>query len=353
MNPTIKFNNVKTLFSKSLKQKTSEYFKSTSQKKTGNRKLFLKATILLATFVILYVVLVFVPIHWSISVLLCILFGANLAAIGFNIMHDAGHNSFSDNKGVNSVLSYSLNLLGGNTYFWKIKHNIAHHTYTNIDGEDHDIEIKFMRIHHDKELKKHHRYQRFYFPILYGVSYLAWIFFQDYEKYVRGRMGLTSDKFHFPVKEKVIFWISKVLHFCLFVIIPIWSVGLARTLVGLLIAGAVCGMSLATVFQLAHVVAGTEFKTIEESRVEEEWMVHQIQSTANFATGSKILTWLLGGLNFQVEHHLFPKVSHVHYPALNRIVQETCREYGIQYTEFSSFWSAFRSHVKVIHAMSR
>ena len=166
-------------------------------------------------------------------------------------------------------------------------------------------------------------------------------------------MGLTSDKFHFPVKEKVIFWISKVLHFCLFVIIPIWSVGLARTLVGLLIAGAVCGMSLATVFQLAHVVAGTEFKTIEESRVEEEWMVHQIQSTANFATGSKILTWLLGGLNFQVEHHLFPKVSHVHYPALNRIVQEKCREYGIQYTEFSSVWSAFRSHVKVIHAMSR
>src|SRR5690606_14511849 len=130
--------------------------------------------------------------------------------------------------------------------------------------------------------------------------------------------------------EKVIFWTSKVLHLGLFVVIPVISVGWLATLIGLLIAGAICGMCLATVFQLAHVVDGTEFKTVDESRVEEEWMVHQIQSTANFATRSKVLTWLLGGLNFQVEHHLFPKVCHVHYPALNRIVQQTCQEYNIK-----------------------
>jgi linoleoyl-CoA desaturase len=112
-------------------------------------------------------------------------------------------------------------------------------------------------------------------------------------------------------------------------------------------------MSLATVFQLAHVVEETEFKTIDQSKVEEEWMIHQIQSTANFATGSKVLTWLLGGLNFQVEHHLFPKISHVHYPALNRIVKQTCKEYKIQYNEFRSFWTAFRSHLKVLEALSK
>ncbi|SPZ94640.1 Fatty acid desaturase [Sphingobacterium multivorum] len=131
-------------------------------------------------------------------------------------MHDAGHNSFSDNKNLNTVLSYSLNLLGGNIYFWKLKHNIAHHTYTNIDGEDHDIEVKFMRIHHDQKLRKHHRYQRFYFPLLYGISYLAWIFYQDYEKYFRGRMGHKTEQFHFPVKERIIFGVSKLIHFSLF-----------------------------------------------------------------------------------------------------------------------------------------
>ncbi len=353
MSQSIKFSNVNTLFSKTLKQKTNDYFKVTSQKKTGNRRIFIKATILLVSFATIYSLLVFVQPHWAISVLLCLLFGANLAAIGFNIMHDAGHNSFSDNKNLNTVLSYSLNLLGGNIYFWKIKHNIAHHTYTNIDGEDHDIEVKFMRIHHDQQLKKHHYYQQFYFPVLYGVSYLAWIFYQDYEKYFKQRMGVDADRFQFPLKEKIIFWTSKLLHFCLFIIVPVICVGWLPTLIGLLIAGAVCGMSLATVFQLAHVVSGTSFKTIDESRVEEEWMVHQIQSTANFATRSKILTWLLGGLNFQVEHHLFPKISHVHYPAINRIVQQTCQEYNVQYNEFKGFWSAFRSHVGVIHAMSR
>ena len=352
MNPTVKFSNVNTLFSKSLKQKTNEYFKNTLKKKTGDRRIFIKASVLLATFVASYSILVFVQPHWAISIIRCMLFGVNLAAIGFNIMHDAGHNSFSDNKNLNTVLSYSLNLLGGNIYFWKLKHNIAHHTYTNIDGEDPDIEVKFMRIHHDQELKKHHRYQRFYFPLLYGISYLAWIFYQDYEKYFRQRMGDSRALFDFPLHEKIIFWTSKIIHFGLFVVLPIIYVGWLPTLLGLLIAGVVCGMSLATVFQLAHVVSETEFKTINEAKVEEEWMIHQIQSTANFATKSKVLTWILGGLNFQVEHHLFPKISHIHYPAINAIVQQTCKEYNIQYLEFKSFWAAFKSHLKVIKLMS-
>lgn len=154
MKSSPKFNNVNTLFSKSLKIRTNHYFESAAQAKTGNRRIFLKAIILLSAFVILYSTLVFLQPHWIISLLLCVLFGINLAAIGFNIMHDAGHNSFSDNRKLNTFLSYTLNLLGGNIYFWKLKHNIAHHTYTNIDGEDHDIEIKFMRIHHDQQLKK-------------------------------------------------------------------------------------------------------------------------------------------------------------------------------------------------------
>ncbi|MFD1770329.1 fatty acid desaturase family protein [Sphingobacterium suaedae] len=352
MKSSPKFNNVNTLFSKSLKIRTNHYFESAAQAKTGNRRIFLKAIILLSAFVILYSTLVFLQPHWIISLFLCVLFGVNLAAIGFNIMHDAGHNSFSDNRRLNTFLSYTLNLLGGNIYFWKLKHNIAHHTYTNIDGEDHDIEIKFMRIHHDQQLKKHHRYQQFYFVFLYGISYLAWIFYQDYEKYFRQRLGKQSNVFDFPLREKVIFWVSKILHFQLFITLPVILVGWIPTLIGLLLTGIVCGLCLATVFQLAHVVSETEFKTVEESRVEEEWMIHQLHSTANFATKNPILTWLLGGLNFQVEHHLFPKISHVHYPAINAIVVETCREHNIPYIEFHSFWQALRSHIHVIRRMS-
>jgi len=290
--------------------------------------------------------------HWSISVGLCILLGINLAAIGFNVMHDAGHNSFSTNRSINSVLSYSLNLLGGNIYFWKLKHNIAHHTYTNIEGEDHDIDVKFMRLHANQEHKKYHKFQKYYFLVLYGISYFAWIFYQDYVKYFSNRMASDSEKFDFPIKEKVIFWVSKVVHLTIFVIMPIIFVGALPTLIGLLIACSVCGMLLATVFQLAHVVTETEFATIEANKVENEWMIHQISSTANFATSNKFLTWLLGGLNFQVEHHLFPKISHIHYPALNKIIKQTCQEFDIKYIEFKSFQKAFQSHYKIIQSMS-
>src|SRR5690606_2009253 len=134
--------------------------------------------------------------------------------------------------------------------------------------------------------------------------------------------------------------------------IPVLTVGWLPTLLGLLIAGLVCGLCLATVFQLAHVVTETEFTTVEGARVEAEWMVHQLHSTANFATQSKVLTWLLGGLNFQVEHHLFPKISHVHYPALNRIVKATCHEFNIKYVEFRTFGQAFQSHIRAIQLMA-
>lgn len=353
MQQSIKFNNTNTLFSKSLKNKTNEYFQQYSIKKTGNRRIFLKASIILSTFVILYSLLVFTDIHWAYKILCCLCFGVNLAAIGFNIMHDAGHNSFSENKTLNYILSYSLNLLGGNIYFWKLKHNIAHHTFTNINGEDHDIEVKFMRIHQDQELKKYHRFQRFYFLLLYGVSYFAWIFYQDYEKYFRQKMSGSKDKFYFPINERIIFWASKIFHFILFIIIPVCVVGWLPTLIGLLISGSVCGMCLAVVFQLAHVVDETEFKSLDSSKIEEEWMIHQIQSTANFSTSSSILTWLLGGLNFQVEHHLFPKISHIHYPAINKIVKQTCDEFNIKYNEYHTFWKAFKSHISVIQQMSK
>jgi len=352
MQSQLKFSNVNTLFSKSLKQKINTFFQQQSKSKNGNRRLFLKASILMLSLVTLYVSLVFLHPIWPISLVLCILLGVNLAAIGFNIMHDAGHNTFCDNKKVNSILSYSLNLLGGNIYLWKLKHNVAHHTYTNIDGEDHDIEIKFMRVHHDQPLKFHHRFQPVYFILLYSISYLAWIFYQDYEKYFRQKLSMGSEKINFPMRERYIFWISKFIHFQLFITIPIIFVGWLPTLIGLTIASLICGLCLAVVFQLAHVVTETEFKTIEGQKIEDEWMIHQIQSTANFATKNKVLTWLLGGLNYQVEHHLFPKISHVHYPAINKIVKDTCREFNLKYNEYKTFNDAFQSHTQVIKKMS-
>jgi linoleoyl-CoA desaturase len=81
--------------------------------------------------------------------------------------------------------------------------------------------------------------------------------------------------------------------------------------------------------------------------------IHQIQTTANFATRSRLVTWFCGGLNFQIEHHLFPKMSHIHYPEVSKIVKATCQEYGIKYIEFPRVTAAMRSHWKLLYDLGR
>ncbi len=351
----ISFNNTNKAFSAALRSRVSNYFTTHNLSNTGNRRLYIKSITLLAGAAGLYGVLLLVSLPAWLSVLLCIVLGVHLAAIGFNIMHEGGHQSFSKKTWLNNISAYTLNMLGGTIYFWKQKHNISHHTYTNVDGLDHDIDVKFMRIHADQPHRWFHRFQFAYWFVLYGISYLAWVLFQDFEKYFSGKMGIKAERKAMPLREHFIFWGTKTCYVLFYLVIPVCMVGWLPALLGWLIAGVSCGLCLAVVFQLAHVVEDTQFPVADtgSGKIEEEWMVHQLSTTANFATGSRAVSWLLGGLNFQVEHHLFPRISHVHYPAVNRLVKATCAEFGVTYLEYRTMGQAFLSHLRHIYRLGR
>lgn len=351
----ISFKNNNKAFSAALRGRVNDYFKSNNISNTGNRKLFIKGSVISLSAVFIYVILVFLSPPVWVSLLLCVLFGINMAMIGFNIMHEGGHQSFSRISWLNRISGYTLNMLGGTIYFWKQKHNIDHHTYTNVDGLDHDIDVKFMRMHADQPHHWYHRFQFAYWFLLYGISYIAWVMYQDYEKYFSGKMGIKDERKEMPLREHLIFWATKTAYLLIYLIIPILFVGWGPALLGWLIAGIACGFCLAVVFQLAHVVEHTQFPVPDEDsqKIEQEWTVHQLSTTSNFATGNKIISWILGGLNFQVEHHLFPRVSHVHYPALNKLVKATCAEYNITYLEHRTMASAFASHIRHIHQLGK
>lgn len=343
----VSFNNKNSAFFNILKEKVDAYFKSNNISQTGNYKLYFKTVFLLLTGAALYTFLVFfTPTAW-VSIPLCCLFGINLAAIGFNIMHDGAHGSFSQKPWVNDLMGYSLNAMGGSVYLWKYKHNVNHHSFTNIEGMDDDIDIKpWIRVHADQKKYWYHRFQHIYWVGLYGVTYLLWIFVQDFTKYFTGKIG--DSKFRkMDKKEHFIFWVSKVLYIAAFIIVPLFTVGLVKTVIGYLVISFVCGFIIAIVFQLAHIVEDAQFSTPDKEafKIDEEWAVHQIKTTANFATKSKIVSWFTGGLNFQVEHHLFPRISHVHYPKISQFVRETCEQFNIPYLEFPTVLSAVRSHV--------
>jgi len=348
------FDNTDSQFFKSLKKEVNNYFFSSGVHPEGNSKLYLKGLLQVATATLLYVVLVFFTPLPFIALALCVILGINMAIIGFNVMHEGGHQSFSRHTWVNVISAYFLNVLGGITHYWKIKHNINHHTYTNIEGMDSDIDVKpFMRLHEDQPRRAYHRFQHLYWVILYGISYLAWIFYEDFQKYFSGRISANMDKKTLTFKEHAIFWFTKATYVFVYMILPATIVGWLSWLIGFIVVTFICGLTISLVFQLAHVVGGTHFHHVSEAKGKQEWAVHQIDATANFATSSKFLYWMLGGLNFQIEHHLFPRISHIHYPAISVMVKRACQRSSIVYNEYSSMLRAIGAHILHLRRLGR
>jgi linoleoyl-CoA desaturase len=334
-------------FSLVLRKKVDEYFRTNRIKQTGNLKLYIKTVTLIGSLVGLYYLLVFqTPPAW-IALPLCALAGINLAAIGFNVMHDGCHGSYSRKQWVNDLMGYSLDVMGGCSYFWKVKHNVAHHSYTNIEGHDEDIDIRpFMRLNTQQPKKSYHKYQQYYWPILYSLTYFWWVCIRDMKKYFEGKVASTEIP-KMDLKQHMIFWGGKLLYFFIFWYVPLQYMTVGQFALGYGITMATCGITLGVVFQLAHAIEDLDFPEpdAETLKIENAWFIHQLNTTADFSPRSKFWGWITGGLNFQVEHHLFPRISHVHYPAIAPIVQQVCAEYNIRYNVHQTFPSAIGSHV--------
>ncbi len=342
-------------FQQELKRRVNQYFEERKKSATGNFSLFFKAAFFFLSYIGLYVHLVyFTPAVW-LAVIECVLLGGFTAAIGFNVMHDGGHGSFSNSKAWNKMAATSANFVGVSHILWAMKHNIIHHTYTNIDGVDDDIEIKpYLRMCTTQKHYKIHRFQHYYVWFLYSMLHILWIFYLDYQKYFSKKIGDVPIK-KMSRKEHIAFWAAKILYAFLFIALPIYMLGFGTWVIGFLITTMVTGFIISVVFQLAHTVEETDFPlpTGDTNKIENEWAIHQVQTTANFATKNRLISWLVGGLNFQIEHHLFPKISHVHYPAISKIIKETCRDFNIKYIEFPRMRTAIASHASLLKRMGK
>ena len=346
----VTFKKTNSDFFDEIKEKTNDYFALNKFNKTGNYKLYIKSVVFILSLIISYMTLLFFTLPMGVAAIFYIILGVTLAGIGFNIMHDGAHGSYSRKKWLNELMAYSLNLMGGNAFIWKNKHNVNHHTYTNIEGMDDDIDIEpWMRTHFSKPKFWFHRYQHIYGLPLYGLTHFNWVFVSDLKKYFLRKIAQTTlNKMSF--KEHFIFWLSKIICVSIFLIIPIIMIGFLKAIIGFAIMSFTCGFILGTVFQLAHVIEDAEFPMPLEgsNKMEQTWVLHQIATTVNFATKSKLLSWFTGGLNFQIVHHIFPKISHVHYPEINKLIRETCKKFSVKYTEYPTLLHAVRSHISYL-----
>jgi linoleoyl-CoA desaturase len=352
----VTFNNKNSIFYTSLKNSVENYFSTNNIKKTGDWRLYSKALVLVPSAIALYIILLTVSLPALPAILLAALLGLIMASIGFNMMHDACHGSYSSKKWVNEMVGYSLNALGGNAFIWKFKHNILHHTYTNVDGIDDDIaKSPLMRHCSTQKWVPAHRFQHIYVVLVYCITSLAWVFIMDFNKYFKQKILVTPLQ-KMSAKEHIIFWASKVLYLFFYIALPVALVGWGPWAIGFVCMHVTMGLALALVFQLAHVVEDVEFEAaigMDHKMIENEWAIHQVKTTANFAPRNWFVNWYVGGLNYQIEHHLFARISHVHYPAISKIVQDTCRQFNIPYNSFPTMSKSLVSHFRMMKQLGR
>lgn len=290
--------------------------------------------------------------------LLWLIMAIGMSGIGFSVMHDANHGAYSKNQKVNKYLGYLINLVGGSALNWKIQHNVLHHTYTNVHNHDEDIESGgLMRFSFHQKRYKIHRLQHIYAWFFYGLLTLSWLVKKDFlqlnryhKKDLIKTQGTTYSKAYWRLVA------AKVFYVVYMILLPItfssqnWYV----TVLFFLLMHYVASLILSTVFQAAHVVGETSFPLPDtDGKMEDNFIVHQLKTTANFSKKSRILSWYVGGLNFQIEHHLFPNICHVHYRKLSKIVSKTAKEYNIPYHSGKSFLSALYSHAKLLNQLGK
>jgi linoleoyl-CoA desaturase len=309
-------------------------------------------------FITPYVLIIVLNISLWYKLLLAILMGVGMAGIGMNVMHDGNHGSFSRYPLINKIMGGSIYFLAGNVFNWKIQHNLLHHTYTNILGHDEDLEAgRVLRFSNHAKWHKLHKFQHYYSIFLYGLLTFNWALTTDFfqtKKYLKRK--LSFGKFPKPSAQWGVLILTKIIYFSIWLVIPILFFDIAwyKILVGFFIMHYVAGVILSVVFQLAHVVEAADMLLPEPSgTMKNTWAIHQLFTTVNFSTKNRIMNWFTGGLNHQVEHHIFPNISHVHYTKISKIVRDTALEFNLPYNEYKTTRKAIIAHFKHLKQMGQ
>lgn len=355
-----KFNNsLQRDFTKVLNSRVNDYFKSRNLGRHANFEMIFKSVVMFGLYFVPFGLILggWMSNGW-VFFGLQIVMGVGLAGIGLSVMHDANHGAYSKNRLVNTIIGYSLNLIGSNATNWKIQHNVKHHTYTNIEHHDEDIFPKggVIRLSPNSDRKKVHKYQHIYAWFLYGLMTISWIAVKDFKQLLEyTKDGLL--KRQQPIAKAWTWLIStKLFYYTYILALPMlispyswWMI-----LLGFLVMHYVAGFILAVVFQPAHVIEHNHFPLPDENDVvNDNWLAHQLKTTCNFAPRNKVLSWYVGGLNYQIEHHLFPNICHVHYRKIAKIVRETAMEFNLPYRSYDTFWRALVSHGKMLKMLGR
>jgi linoleoyl-CoA desaturase len=337
-----------------MKARVADYFASRQISSKANAAMVVKGLCLVALAVVPYGLILSNRFNAWGMLGLAVIMGVGIAGIGFGIAHDALHGAYTSHARLNDVLGLSFDALGASSYMWKITHNIVHHTYTNIHGVDEDLAVSpLLRLSPNAERLWFHRLQHFYAFPLYACTTLFWVFVKDYQQLLGRDLGPYRDKQH-DRREVVMLCAAKCAYYSYALAVPLVIVHLPwwQVLLGFLAMHLTAGLILGLVFQLAHIVEDTAHPIPDDDgRMATDWWLHEMHTTANFGQRNRLLSWYVGGLNHQIEHHLFPKVCSIHYPAISDIVRDVAQSHGLPYHAQPTFRAALASHYRMLRRL--
>lgn len=281
--------------------------------------------------------------------------GFAAAGLAFNVFHDANHGAFCADRRLNLLIArLCCASLGVGRHFWLLKHHVLHHSYPNVFEWDDDLESRgALRVSPEQAWRPQYRGQHLYFLPLYALNSIEWIFVKDFVQYFRSRINHYQESPALTAREGAEFWLSKAAYGVAFVAVPLCLQPFAVVAAGFAVFHVVMGLLLAVFTQLAHINDAVAFPALGRVPHADDWAAHQLRTTANFATRNPLVNWFAGGLNFQIEHHLFPHAPHTRYPAISAVVREVTEQFGLPYVEYPTLGQAIAAHVRLLHRLSR
>ncbi len=353
----IRFERDKSQFMVALRKNVNDYFKEKNISTKGNWHMVLKSAVMLSIYLVPFILMLTVPMYGWMIFPLAVIMGIGMAGTGMSVIHDAAHGSFSKKSWLNQLLGSTIFLLGTTGFNWKVQHNIFHHTFTNIDGMDEDIAgHATLRFSTNAPLKKIHRFQHIYAFFLYSLMTLSKLVKDFFQLHKYNKDGITRQQNAKPTWEYTKLIGSKIIYFFMAIGLPLLFADFSwwQILLGFLIMHCTAGFIMSMVFQMAHIVEGVKQPIPDQNgNIENEWAIHQLQTTANFSRSNRFLNWWVGGLNFQIEHHLFPNICHIHYRKISHIVEKTALEFGLPYNMKLSFVQAIASHTRMLKSLGK
>jgi linoleoyl-CoA desaturase len=291
----------------------------------------------------LYIISYLAALYWGNNSSLyytCYFFMGILLVLNFlNLIHEAVHGTLFRNKRVNNWYIHFLDLMGANSYTWKLRHIRLHHNYPNVMGWDSDFEQSpLARVFPHAPFSKLHKYQHIYLPLIYPLYLLNWLLVRDFRDFFNRKKLVWKVIDTIPPVEYVKLFLFKAGFLFYVVVLPVLVLNIhwSQAVIGFLVMVFTASIIALVVLLSPHASTESQFPVPDgHGQMPTGWLRHQLNCTNDVKEDNWFIRFFMGCFNYHIAHHLFPSINHVYYPEVTQLIRDFAQKHDLPYRQFS------------------